>query len=757
MYHINISIPVALEQSFTYQAEHMIPAGCRVLVPFGERNRKTVGVVLGPGQNDKGMNLKSVLERLDELPAYSPSLLKLAQWMSSYYLYPLGEVLRSMLPASQTKSKATKVFLTEKGELIWRDADHPLHFVLRSLWKRRGSVDLKLWKQRLAALKEVSPTKVSLSGLEKEGLLEKRATQSTNVRRMKDFSEVLTTVTPAEAPQILTPAQKLILDSLVAGGFRQDVHKPFLLHGVTGAGKTELYLQLIDAILREDPSAQILVMVPEIALTPQMTRVFAARFPQQIAVVHSAMAPQDRWEQLTLIRQSQRRILIGPRSAVFAPFASLRLLIVDEEHDSSYKQGAGLSYNGRDVAIVRAAMEKAMVVLGSATPSMESYANAQAGKYQLLTLTERVLGRALPTITLIEPEMKQSYARRLQRTGTPILDLPVDTRILEALRDNHAQGMQSMVLVNRRGYAYYLFSLRERKAVSCPHCSISLTVHQNSSLLRCHYCDYSRQLSLLLRDEDREAYILVGYGSEQMEVFLQEALPGARIQRVDSDAVSQREALPRILESFRSGKIDVLVGTQMLAKGHDFARVTLICILEIDQTLNLPDFRAGEKTFQLMVQASGRAGRDTFPGQVLIQSQKREHPIIQAGIAQDYAAFWKDQEAFRRLHAYPPFARMILFEFSSSKREHLASLTQSIEQWLKATKKAHPDHLAQIQILGPAVPPIEMIRGRLRRTLLLISDDLKNLWALARQLKLGFGSLPGDVHMRIDVDPQSLM
>ncbi len=764
VHYLDISIPVALDQSFTYLASSDIPAGCRVLVPFGERNRKTVGVVLGasPHRSAGKGPLKEVLERLDDGPAYSSELMRLAQWISQYYLYPLGEVLRSMLPASQTKTKANKVRMSVEGEVAWKDEAHPLHQTLRALWKKRGTVSLTVWTKRLQLFLETAPPgkKLSLSRMEKDGWLIKESSQSTSVRRWKDFDDELAAGGTAEFEKDLSEAQKTVLEALsLAAQSKPEEMKPVLLHGVTGAGKTELYLQLIARYLSSDADSQILVLVPEIALTPQMTRVFTHRFPQRIAVVHSAMSPSDRWAQLTAIKQKQKSILIGPRSAVFAPFTSLRLIIVDEEHDSSYKQGAGLSYNGRDVAVMRGHLEKVLVVLGSATPSMESYANAEQGKYQLLRLSERALGRPMPHITLIEPEMSQSYAKRLQRPGVELtlLDLPVDPRILTALRENHAKGLQSMVLVNRRGYAYYLFSLRERKAVTCPQCSISLTVHKNSSLLRCHYCDYQRRLDQMLGSEDRDAYVLVGYGSEQMEIFLGEALPGVRIQRVDSDTVTQRDALPKILEDFRMGRIDVLVGTQMLAKGHDFAKVTLICILEIDQTLNLPDFRAGERTFQLMVQAAGRAGRDAWAGEVLIQSQKQGHPVLEAGIAQDYLAFWDDQKAFRRVHGYPPYSRMILFEISSAKKDLLESWVRGLSQWLSSLQKRYPTELSRLQILGPAVPPIEMIRGRLRRTLLLISEDRHSLWSLAKQLKSDFAKLPGDLQLRVDVDPQSLM
>lgn len=763
MHRLEVSIPVALDQNFTYLTENLIPSGCRVLVPFGERNRKTVGVVLGPSESKVPdfAQLKQVLERLDEEPAYSADLMRLAQWISQYYLYPLGEVFRSMLPASQTKSKTNSVKMTALGEAIWKDSEHPFHEAFRFLWKRRSSLSLTIWKKRLNLFLETKPeVKLSVSRLEKEGLIEKQAKQNTNVRRWKDFETELNAASMPEAKKLLSAAQGRVLQALLdASKASATDKKPILLHGVTGAGKTEIYLQLIAHHLEEEVNAQVLVLVPEIALTPQMTRVFTQRFPRDIAVVHSAMSPTERWAQLTSIKQQRKRILIGPRSAVFAPFAALKLIIVDEEHDSSYKQGAGLSYNGRDVAVMRGHIEKALVLLGSATPSMESYANAEQGKYKLLTLAERALGRPMPQITLIEPEVSQSYAKRLQRPGVNItlLDLPVDSRILEALRANHAQGLQSMVLVNRRGYAYYLFSLRERKAITCPNCSISLTVHKNSSLLRCHYCDFQKRLEQFLKPEDREAYVLVGYGSEQMELYLSEALPGARVQRVDSDTMSQRDALPRILEDFRAGKIDVLVGTQMLAKGHDFAKVTLICIMEIDQTLNLPDFRAGERTFQLLVQAAGRAGRDAWPGTVLIQSQKRDHPVLQAGLSQNYAAFWDDQKAFRQAHAYPPYARMILFEISSSKKELLLTWTKALNDWLVAVQQRFPTEISSLQILGPSTPPIEMIRGRLRRTLLLLGEDRKNLWSLARQLKNDFAKLPSDLQLRVDVDPQSLM
>lgn len=758
-YHLDISMPVSLEQSFTYLAEENIPSGCRVTVPFGKSNKRTTGVVLGLSRQpvEAGVKVKAVLARIDEKPVYSPLQLELARWISTYYMHPLGEVLRAMLPASQ-KAKKSQVVLTESGKLIWKDREHANGELFRFIWKKAsGSVSHAVFLKRMKEAQLAGLPKISLVRLTKEGWVLKEQ-QRTSRETGPALDLLKESSGPAQAAPSLTSEQSQVLQSLI-GGLAQTGAKPFLLHGVTGAGKTEVYLHLIADVLERNGQNQVLVMVPEIALTPQMTRVFTARFPGQVAVVHSAMADTDRWTQMEAIRSGQKQILIGPRSAVFAAFPQLKLLIVDEEHDNSYKQATGLTYNGRDVAVMRGYLEKALVLLGSATPSLESYANAQQGKYQLLALPNRVHGRGLPEVQLIQAEIDQAFARRLSPMGQipRLQELPIDPRIVEALRDNHARGMQSMVIVNRRGFAYFLFSLKDRKTVSCPQCSISMTVHMNSTILRCHYCDYARRIDDLVAPEERDAYVMVGYGSEQMELYLREALPGARIQRVDSDTTSNRETLPTILNDFREGRIDVLVGTQMLAKGHDFARVTLICILEVDQVLNLPDFRAGERAFQLMVQASGRAGRGEHSGCVMIQTQKPDHPILQAGLGQDFQAFWQDQELFRRQHGYPPFGRMILFEYSGTRKDQLDELMRAIDRWIGEGFKRSPEPLKALQVLGPAVPPIEMIRGRLRRTLLMISTDRKILAWFAQQLRSAFAELKGDLRLRIDVDPQSLM
>ncbi len=764
MFKFQVSLPLSIDQEFTYCSEYDIKIGCRVVVPFGEKNRRLIGIVVG--RTVDGANLPPVLkkieEQVDQEPTFSAELLSLAKWMSQYYIFSFGEVIRTMLPASQKKTKGTSVELTALGSEILQDKEHSLASVLQGVWKRGTPVDLKTVKRRLKTLSVSLPKEITLNSLTKMGLVKSFSRNKVSARTWIETSVVQESAAHEEPRKELTPAQTAVLDRIQKEGHFQDESPPFksfLLHGITGAGKTEIYLQAIARLFCFNSSAQVLVLVPEISLTPQMTRVFSARFPGQVAVVHSALTDKARWEQLSSVKDARKSILIGPRSAVFAPFRNLRLIVVDEEHDSSYKQGSGLSYNARDVAVMRSQIESCSVILGSATPSMESFFNATSGRYTYLELRERPFGREMPEVELIQPSISFQYAKKINRWALEpkYLDLPIDEKVIEELRRNYSRGMQSMVLVNRRGYAYYLFSLKDKKAVSCRKCSISLTVHKKSTILKCHYCGFSADINSVLGSDSLENYALVGYGSEQVESYLKEVLPGARIARVDSDSVGQKDALAEILEDFRSEKIDVLVGTQMQAKGHDFAKVTLICILEIDQTLNLPDFRAGERAFQLMVQAAGRAGRGQHKGRVLIQTLKGDDPVIKAGLSQDYGQFWRDQAKFRQVCHYPPFSRMILFEFSSLDESHLIKFSGQVELWIKQAVDKLGQDFASLQILGPSIPPLYQIRGRYRRTLLLVGDTRKQLWSFASQLKAAFRDYPGDLTLRIDVDPQSLI
>ena len=557
----------------------------------------------------------------------------------------------------------------------------------------------------------------------------------------------------------LTPIQERAFAALTENWQPPSLEfRPFLLWGVTGAGKTEIYLQLIAKARQLDPQAQVLVLVPEISLTPQMTQVFSSRFPEQVAVVHSQLTNNQRWEQLQRVRHGQAAILIGPRSAVFANFKALRLIIVDEEHDSSYKQTTGFSYNGRDVAVVRAQQEKIAIVLGSATPSAESYYNAKTGKYGFIKIDERVAGRPLPTIHLVEQSYPKQKGLALKSNKDPLpASLPFHTEMTDALERVISKGQQAMVILNRRGFAYFLYSRLEKKAIQCPHCSVTLTLHKRSRHLHCHYCEHRSSLESVLAKRPDDDLVAVGFGSEQAEAYLETHFSKVGLARVDSDSVSKKDSLATILADFRSGKTKILVGTQILAKGHDFSGLTLICILEVDQLLNLPDFRAGERAFQLLVQASGRAGRHELAGDVYIQCQRQDHPVIQAAIRQDYLGFMERELAFREIHGYPPFGRMIYFEINGRRKDRVEKAEQALGDFIESSLRQQPELGQGMMILGPSRPPIELLRGRHRRSLLICSANMEKLRRLARSIASFCQTLPRELRYKLDVDPQTLL
>ncbi len=776
---IEVAVPTPLAQTFTYTFDSEIAPGTRVLVPFGPR--KIVGVSLGaataPGTSTYA--LKPVHSVIDIAPVYSPVLIEIARWISSYYMHPIGEVLRTMLPASSTKVVKEVYELSETGALERSDSDSRAGQMLLAVFgKKKTELVAMTVRRKVKKLREEQPElydSIDLRSLVRSGYIGKSKGTTVKARAVSGYDPNVfisgTGEVQPEAREVrLTEKQKDVIDTVIKDGIAPAVpERVFLLHGVTGSGKTEVYIRLIQsALLHSDGKGQALVMVPEISLTPQMTRVFEKRFPGKVAVVHSAMSDTDRWDQLSRVRSGDAVVLIGPRSAVFAPFQHLKLILVDEEHDGSYKQSTGLTYNGRDVAVLRGRMEKASVVLGSATPSMESYNNALSGRYRLLELPERATGRPLPEIEVISAlkpfkstvgadQSKQPSFKKGDVLGEDNSEIPIDESIVKALRENLEQGRQSIVLVNRRGYAYYLFSLETKKAVQCPHCSISMTLHARSTKLRCHYCDYSTTSEKVMLDNPTDTFISVGYGSQKAEDCIQQKLPNARVVRLDSDILAQRDLLPKTMTKFRDGEIDILVGTQILAKGHDFPNVTLIVILEVDQLLGLPDFRAGERTFQLVVQAAGRAGRADLAGKVMIQSLRAGHPVVASAVSQNFKEFAERELKFRRVQDYPPFHRMIAIEFNGTDKAKLQQFCQKMDSWFDQIAGLKPDLVKSVRVLGPAVPPIETIRNRHRRSIIFSSAQNEALRALVGMFTQAFQKLPGDIRMRIDVDPQSLI
>ena len=556
----------------------------------------------------------------------------------------------------------------------------------------------------------------------------------------------------------LTPDQQSALREILTFGLEPHF-KPILLHGITGSGKTEVFLHVIDHFLLSI-DAQILVLVPEISLTPQMVDIFKQRYGQQIAVVHSRLTPKQRWSALEKIKDHSARILIGPRSAIFANFKKLSLIVIDEEHDSSYKQSSQFTYHARDVAIVRANLEKSAVILSSATPSLESYSNALSSKFHLVEMPQRISMHGLPKIELVPTS--QDFYKPLQLNHYLELDStavsPFSTQTLTALRQNFAHQGQAIVIVNRRGFANYVYSALKNGPLECPQCSVSLVLHAKSKTLRCHYCDYHTTLAKVFEKHPEDQFFAFGSGSEKAENFLSAAIPGIKIKRLDSDAASSaKNYVEDTLAEFRNREIDVLVGTQMLAKGHDFPKVTLVCLVEVDQLLAMPDFRGGEKTFQLLVQASGRAGRAADPGRVVIQTARSDHPIIQAAMRHDYADFFVRERTFREKSFYPPFTRVVLIELNSMNENVLRTVCREVENGIKELYHTHGASLKKVVLFGPTIPAIAVVRKRHRRHFFISAPQSELVHVVAKKIIEILKKCPATVRVKVDVDPQSIL
>ncbi|NRA45762.1 MAG: primosomal protein N' [Oligoflexales bacterium] len=768
---VKVAVPCPLPQAFSYLIKGQSPSvGSRVKVPFGPRY--VIGIALeildfeeAKSELGENITLKPLHSVLDEQPIFKKPLLDLGVWMSRYYFHPIGEVFKTMLPASIQKKKKETWALTEFGLSCLKDEDHHLSPLLLHLFPRGKGLTLptlkKKWQKYFESNKPL-PDFPKLESLLKKKICHKELVKTIKHRQQSDDGEQAALTPDVHIiDRTLTDEQQIATDLIKESICSESYSKPLLLWGVTGSGKTEVYLQAISSLHEHTPGAQTLVLVPEISLTPQITRVFSDRFKQAVAVVHSALSDEQRWGVWEQVRSGKVSILIGPRSSIFAPFSHLGLIIVDEEHDSSYKQNTNLRYHARDIAVLRAKMENACCILGSATPSLESFYNADKERYQLVRLSKRVTGAKLPEIVLIPSQTKQVgqllNSRDLASSCAHPAATPISPKIITALKENLSKGHQAIVLVNRRGYAFYLFDVQNKEVVRCPSCSISLTLHKKSLRLKCHYCEYSTSFEQIQAEQPESKFFAIGYGSQKAEEHLKAQLPGANIARLDSDTAANRLSMYAKLDDFRKGDIDILVGTQILAKGHDFPKVTLTVLLDCDQMLNLPDFRSGEKTFQLMVQAAGRSGRGDLPGQVMIQSLEVDHPIVMTGLKHDYASFAETELSFRRAHNYPPFSRQILWELSAKNLNSLDNFCNKIEQQLEAFAFKHPNLFKVLKVSGPSAPSIERIMDRYRKVLLISATELKTLHQFNAGLMAAIPRPPSDIRLHVDVDPQSLL
>jgi primosomal protein N' (replication factor Y) (superfamily II helicase) len=754
-----VVIPTPLKDPLTYKVpeplHEQIAVGMRVLIPLGKR--KVTGVVLELMQESPVTGTREILATLDERPILNRKLLELGQWIAQYYLVTLGEVFGTLLPPS-LRREIQRTIVLKPGKFSVCDSLEKR--ILDRLQQSRGRISVKSLTRELTGGGNLYD---AIEHLESIGALEIRERLAGHRRKTK---ETLLENEPAPALGaqtrfILNSEQEhalgAIVDRLQRGGF-----ETFLLHGVTGSGKTEVYLRAMEQARRTKHSC--LILIPEISLTPQLIDRLNARFPGKVGILHSALSAAERWAQWWGIVRGNVDVVVGARSAVFAPLPNLGLIIVDEEHDSSYKQEEGLHYNGRDVAVVRGKLLDCPVVLGSATPAIESYQNSLDGRYRLLKMTQRVHQRPLPSVETIDLRKKIGSNQLCSGGNAPVLAAAgrpgnrqlLSDRLATLLKKNHQASRQSLIFLNRRGFSNFLQCAVCGYVLRCSYCSVTLTLHKKQKSVCCHHCNFRRATTELCPECGNPTLGGFGVGTEQIEEALRRLVPEARVARMDRDTTSKRGAHEELIRGWEKGKIDILVGTQMITKGHDVTGVTLVGALLADLSLNLPDFRAGERTFQLLSQVAGRAGRGDDPGTVIIQTYAPYHYAIRHLISHDYKGFFTEEIEFRRALRYPPFSRLVCFKLDGPKLYEVEKKARLMAAILQNSIASSSTGREPIEILGPAPAPIEKLRGRYRWQLLLKGKQTSSLLDLARRAR---EALPRSrsVRLHIDVDPYNML
>jgi primosomal protein N' (replication factor Y) len=741
---VSVAVPVPFLDSLTYNVPSrystMPPIGARVRVPIGTRT--VTGCVVAHDASFGGdATPRDVVEVVDEESFLPVAIVELCAWVADYYIAGGGDAIGAAMPPGSGRGSAFKTrriaAVSAHGlAALGADAGEDgmrLTLKQRDVLKMLAAASAGL---PMAALRERGGTADVLRRLATRGLVAFR-----DERDERDPFEGASSMNVArDRDRLLTPEQVVAVDALT-GMADAGVFQVALLHGVTGSGKTEVYLRLADRIC--GAGKQVLLLVPEIALTPSVVALFRSAFGARVAIQHSGLSDGQRHDQWHRIRQGAIDVVIGTRSAVFAPLDNLGLIVVDEEHDTSYKQDESPRYHGRDVAIVRAKALGALVVLGSATPSMESYQHALSGKYAHVPLTSRVLERPLASVRLVN--MREEYA-----DAGP--DVVISRVLSAALQERLDRREQILVLLNRRGYATAVFCRQCGDTFECPNCSVSLTVHRARLGWRgrCHYCDYSMDVPRSCRKCAAPYLEQAGFGTEKVEQQLRERFPAARVSRVDRDSMRRKGALTAVLSAFAAGEIDVLVGTQMIAKGHDFSRVTLVGVISADVGLGLADFRAGERTFQLLTQVAGRAGRGQRAGEAIVQTLYPEHYSIQLACQQDYPAFFERENVYRRAMRYPPWVAMISAVVRGRTFEEAMRLATDIVGRLEPSARR-----AGFHVLGPAPAPLGRLRGAHR-----VQCFLKGMRRadMRYALKAVLADIP-EVRRRVtvDVDPLSML
>jgi primosomal protein N' (replication factor Y) (superfamily II helicase) len=781
--------------------DYLIPAklmdvlqpGMRVIVPFG--NRRIMGFVLQISNKTEVDKLKEIQETMDLLPALTPELLDLGVWMGEQTLSFHITALQAMLPQAM---KATyKKILVRTGDIpdelqsVFSNDDTALFeqfeqarvsFALLQQAIKAGQVELryqvnsKETKKTVRMIDTKKPTeelqlelaKVNPRAMKQKALLEHFIEEPGPVAQKQLLSIYQTTAStlkplldagilqaydkeimrdpyeerkieptrPLELSDSQAQALQPILESIST-----EKHDVFLLHGVTGSGKTEVYLQAIQQVL--DKGQEAIVLVPEIALTPQTVNRFKGRFGSDVAVLHSALSAGEKYDEWRKIQRKTVKVAVGARSAIFAPFENLGIIIIDEEHETSYKQEDHPKYHARDIAIFRGKYHHAPIVLGSATPSLESYARAEKGVYQMLELPERVNDATMPDYQIIDMRDELHAGNRSI----------FSRELLDQMKERIRKKEQTVLFLNRRGYSTFVMCRDCGHTVECPHCDITLTYHRSSEQLKCHYCGYEEPVPHFCPSCESDTIRYFGTGTQKVEETLTQLLPEARIIRMDVDTTRRKGSHEKLLGAFGRGEADILLGTQMIAKGLDFERVTLVGVLAADSMLHLPDFRAAEKTFQLLTQVSGRAGRHALPGEVIIQTYSPEHYSVELAASGDYRPFFQTEMQTRRVFQYPPYFYLALLTISHQNQVKAMQTTQTIAQLLQK-------HLSdQVRILGPTASPLARIKDRYRFQCMIKYKNEPNLRDVIRRILHYYEDArkKEDLQIHVDLQPYSLM
>jgi primosomal protein N' (replication factor Y) len=748
---VEVALPVPLFQTFTYAVDPLkrLPvSGSRVIVPF--RTGTEIGVCLGPSSpGSLPKKVRTVLDVPDAEPVLSAELIALCRWMADYYIVPLGIALRTAIPAALTGAEqpepprktqrivrlnADLPTLIEREKAFARAKQQRAVFELIESLGGRTTVD--------HLLQQLSFSSSVLKGLEKRGLI---AIEAEIVER-DPFAQRPALRADQHRPNAAQAAAIAAAESAGAG----DV---LLLNGVTGSGKTLVYIEILKRLVEEQGKTGI-VLVPEIALTPQTVDRFRAVFGDRIAVLHSALSDGERYDAWLALKRGDKRIAVGARSAVFAPLSNLGAIIVDEEHESSYKQGENPRYHAREVAIVRARIEGSVVVLGSATPSLESWTNAEAGKYKLLNLPDRVGGGSLPKTEIVDLRHRTGTEEPREGPASPAYAQVIREELDRALEDTLRRKEQSILLLNRRGYSSFVICSECSAVVVCPNCSITLTLHRTPERLLCHYCGHQEPLNQVCARCGGRTLRQRGLGTQQVERLVSDRFPAAKIARMDIDTTTGKWAHAEILDRVASGEVDILLGTQMIAKGLDFPNVTLVGVVDADTGINLPDFRASEKCFQLLSQVAGRAGRGPKGGKVLIQTRVPMHHAVICAVTHDYQRFVREELPGRMNPPYPPYIRLANIVFSGSNANSAGNLAIEAADWLKNLLRKQ--EIEAVTIIGPAPCPIERIKNRWRWHVLLKSTQSNELTRVSRYFMERF-AVPGNLRMTLDRDPVALL